>query len=116
MHTVSYSIPGDSRSAAHTPARDGALVAEIGELLRASVRSLPSSTLASPSLRAQALVAPMGRLCATARRKELPIEMLIVALKQSWATLPEVRAYIGDGHSEVLTTAITVCIEEYYRR
>jgi hypothetical protein len=50
-----------------------------------------------------------------ARDKRLHAEQLLVQLKETWSTLPEVRA-MTDAAEQVraLQRVVTMCIKEYY--
>jgi hypothetical protein len=91
-----------------------ALAREARTILRAivdehSVPTLVSSRSWPPPLRGQLAI-----LCAQAKRDTVPIEQLVVSVKQAWRSLPQQRIRLGDLGGEVLTAVVTVCIEEYF--
>lgn len=54
-------------------------------------------------------------MCVDARRHQLRAEQLVVIIKQAWNSLPAIRLHSAPmGREQVLGTAITMCIEEYY--
>src|SRR5687768_3636241 len=55
------------------------------------------------------------RLCVLAHAEQMPIERVIVALKEKWAALPEVRRLPRGGENDaVLACVITQCILDFY--
>jgi hypothetical protein len=48
------------------------------------------------------------------RRKGVPIEKLIVAIKLAWASVPEIRLRLGETAPDTLTSMVTACIEAYF--
>jgi hypothetical protein len=55
------------------------------------------------------------RLCVLAHAEHMTIERLIVALKEKWAALPEVRRLPRGGENDaVLACVITQCILDFY--
>lgn len=69
---------------------------------------LPEATVAGVRRETQAM-------CACAREAQLPIERVLVALKQEWHEMPEVRALRRPDAVAVLERVVTMCIDEYYR-
>ena len=59
----------------------------------------------------------LARVAAEARAKGIAAERLLIAFKEIWASLPEVRAAQrarpGE-HTALLQQLVTRCIEEYY--
>ena len=54
-------------------------------------------------------------LSADARAKSMPPEHVLIALKDIWNALPEVRAISDAGHQvSLLQRVVTMCIKEYY--
>lgn len=54
-------------------------------------------------------------VCDDARRRDLRAEQVIVALKETWAVMPEVGALPpGSVRTELLAYFVTLCIDEYY--
>ncbi|HEX6600736.1 MAG TPA: hypothetical protein VF034_15590 [Gemmatimonadaceae bacterium] len=55
------------------------------------------------------------RMSTEARDKRMQAEQLLVQLKETWSTLPEVRA-MTDAAEQVraLQRVVTMCIKEYY--
>ena len=82
------------------------------ELLRAAIAE---QDRASNDERRSRLRVAMRALAVEARRRKLTVVDALVALKVLWPTLPEVRALRHARSSELLATAVELCIEEYYR-
>jgi len=61
------------------------------------------------------LQASLMRLAAQARERNIPPEQLLITLKETWNTLPEVRS-MNDAREQVrlLQRVVTMCIREYY--
>jgi hypothetical protein len=95
-------------------AQDDALVVEATALLRDVVTTRPADELLDPSRSRAAFADAMWKLCSIGRSRRLPIEQILVALKQGWAAMPEVRSGLGEGQSEVLSAAVSECIEQYF--
>jgi hypothetical protein len=55
------------------------------------------------------------RLAVDAREKSMPPEQVLIALKEIWNALPEVRA-MNDTENQIrlLQRVVTMCIREYY--
>jgi hypothetical protein len=85
---------------------DDATVAAVRDALR-----LYLSDDSDPAALQDALV----RMSTEARKKQLQAEQLLVQLKETWSTLPEVRA-MTDAAEQVhaLQRVVTMCIKEYY--
>lgn len=85
---------------------DDATVAAVRDALR-----LYLSDDAQPGALHQALL----RMSVEARDKEMRAEQLLVLLKETWSTLPEVRAMIDTREQvRMLQRVVTMCIKEYY--
>jgi hypothetical protein len=93
---------------------DEALVERAHGLLIDVVNSHPVSVMVDKETRNDAFGLPMASLCAEARLRHLPVERLIVALKVAWTKLPERRIQLGDVATDVLSSAISVCIQQYF--
>ena len=57
----------------------------------------------------------LNRMADEARAKAILPEHLLIALKQLWSSLPEVRS-VGDAEEQtrILQRVVTMCIREYY--
>ena len=54
-------------------------------------------------------------MAADAREKSMPPEQVLIALKDIWNALPEVRAMTDAGNQiRLLQRVVTMCIKEYY--
>jgi hypothetical protein len=111
-----YATPPAFPNADLPPQGDDAVVRKAHDLLLEVVSRSPVLVMIDRDSRGQVFAAPMATLCAEARLRQLPIERLIIAIKQAWATLPELRTQLGDDAAEVLSSAISVCIEQYFSR
>lgn len=103
-------VDGPARGRSHTARGDvGALAALVLENVR---RGSPKATGATlpPDVRAA-----IGDLCAHAHTERIPVERVIVTLKQEWAALPEMsRLPRGGDHDAVLSVVISQCILAFY--
>lgn len=73
--------------------------------------------LASPSAPADARISEaLARICAEARKDQIPAERLLVAFKGVWSSLPEVRQLPGHEAAEEVRDLVSLCIERYYAR
>jgi hypothetical protein len=93
---------------------DEALVRKAHELLADVVTRHPVAVMMDKELRGAVFGAPMATLCAEARERHLSIERVIIALKLAWTRLPERRTQLGDVSTDVLSSVISVCIEQYF--
>jgi hypothetical protein len=100
----------------HAPPRpiDETLVERARDLLADAVNRYPVPTMVDRDTRSGVFGAPMARLSADARLRHLPVEQLIVAIKLAWTRLPELRIQLGDVATDVLSAAVSVCIEQYF--
>ena len=60
------------------------------------------------------LRASMQRICRLAQIRELPVERLVVTMKEAWWDLPEAERVLGHRREEVLARVVTLCIDEYF--
>jgi hypothetical protein len=93
---------------------DETLVQRAHEVLADVVGRYPVSLMVDKATRDDVFAVPMARLCAEARLRHLPVERLIVAIKLAWKKLPERRIHLGDVATDVLSSAVSVCIEQYF--
>jgi hypothetical protein len=109
-----YVTPPASRAADRPTPVDDALVAAARCALVSAIETVPFP--GSVSRRAyQALFArAIESLCVDSRRKAVPIEKLIVAIKLAWASVPEIRLRLGETAPDTLTSMVTACIEAYF--
>ncbi len=62
------------------------------------------------------LQAPLVRMASDAREKTMLPEHVLIALKEVWNALPEVRAMSDAAERiQLLQRVVTMCIKEYYR-
>jgi hypothetical protein len=108
-----FTTPPASR-AADRPTIDDGLVAEARHTLHTALESIPSSATLNRSASQMLFALPMATLCAGTRTRGVPIEKLIIAIKLAWASLAEARLRLGEGAPEVLSGAVSACIEAYY--
>ena len=78
-----------------------------------SVRVALQEYLASGS--STELQEALVQLAADAREKSIPPEQVLIALKDMWSALPEVRVMSDAGNQiRLLQRVVTMCIKEYY--
>jgi hypothetical protein len=93
---------------------DETLVLRARDLLADVVGRHPVSDMVDKETRSDVFGVSMARLCAEAQLRHLPVERLIVAIKVAWTKLPERRIHLGDAAADVLSSAVSVCIEQYF--
>ena len=88
-------------------------IAALRELLLRMTREEPQTGGASHA--SDELRGALRELCDDARRNEVRVEQIVIAIKQGWTTLhsenPRARSA---GPDELLNQVITLCIDEYY--
>ncbi len=73
--------------------------------------------LASPSVPAGARISEaLTRICAEARKEQIPAERLLIAFKSVWSSLPEVRQLPSHEAADEVRDLVTLCIERYYAK
>jgi len=93
-----------------TPARRGELSDAAIDAIRRVVQMQLQSGRENGDLRDAVRV-----LCSEVHRDGLQAEQLIITVKQTWQSLPEVqRIPPGAPRNEILGRIITLCIEEFY--
>jgi hypothetical protein len=60
------------------------------------------------------LRAQLATLTRCAKSENLPVERFLVAVKQAWHSLPQLRLALGAESDEMLTLVVRLCIEEYF--
>ena len=110
----SHATPPDSPLDGHPALIDEALVRRAHDLLEDVVNRSPVAEMMNKCSRAEVFGPSMATLCVDARARQLPIERVIVAVKVAWSRLPERRIQLGDVSTDVLSSAISVCIEQYF--
>ena len=86
------------------------LDAETVEALREALRRYLSDGLLQEPLRAALM-----QIATEAREKDILPEQLLIALKDVWYALPEVRAMTDQSDQvRLLQRVVTMCIREYY--
>ena len=114
MH-YTLTTPPVSRAAERPTPIDDALVADARRLLTGAVASLPTPALLDRQGMQLLFAAPMTTLCLTNAPKNVPIEKLIVAIKLAWASMSEARLSFGESAPDALSSAVTACIEAYFK-
>jgi hypothetical protein len=95
-----------SDSSQNPPSR---LSADTTQRVRAALREYVASESSSGLQHALLLMA------ADAREKSMPPEQVLIALKDIWNSLPEVRVMADTGNQiRLLQRVVTMCIKEYY--
>ena len=86
------------------------LADETVHALREALRRYLSNELTPSPLQAALLL-----VAREAREKDILPEQLLIALKDVWYALPEVRAMTDSGQQvRLLQRVVTMCIKEYY--
>ncbi len=109
----SFMTPPAWRAADRPPQIDDALVVAGRRMLLDTLGAAAGSGMSRRPERA-AFAGPMAAFCAEPRRRGVPVEKLIVALKLAWASLPELRMEFGDAAPDVMAGAVTACIQAYF--
>jgi hypothetical protein len=60
------------------------------------------------------IASALAAICDEARRRQIPAERLLVAFKDIWTSLPEVRRLPPDRAADEIRGLVTLCIERYY--
>ena len=92
-------------------------IAALRELLLRMLRDEPPSSAEVAPRAGDDTRDALRELCDDARRNQVRVEQLVIAIKQGWTSLhterPRVRSAGPDG---LLNQVITLCIDEYYAR
>jgi hypothetical protein len=92
-------------------------IAALRELLLRMLHDEPPSNAEGTPRTSDELRDAMRELCDDARRNQVRVEQLVIAIKQGWTSLhterPRARSAGPDG---LLNQVITQCIDEYYAR
>jgi hypothetical protein len=107
-----YTFPTPPAQQAAPRPPDPVMVAEAQRVLREALGRM--SEYAGRAAYCAALTAPMATLCEEAKRRDLRIEQLIVAVKCAWARRPDARWWRRDADGDLLSLIVTVCIEQYF--
>jgi hypothetical protein len=106
-------LPSENRDAASTSAapRESELSATIRVVLRRALTAKYFAILGADSQ----LHADLRLICRDAKRQNMRVEYLIIALKDAWRALPEARTLPqGSQGQELLSRIISLCIAEFY--
>ena len=106
--------PPASRVADRPPQIDEALVMESRRVLLEVLLSLPPAAMLTREASQSRFAAPMLALRVHPQARDVPIEKLIIAIKLAWNSLAETRLRFGDGAPEVLSGAVSACIQAYF--
>ena len=93
---------------------DDALIAEARRFLSAAVEALPRVSYLDHREARALFSGPMAALCVAAHQRGASIEHLIIAMKLAWGPLTEERQRFGESANDVLSAAVSVCIESYF--
>lgn len=106
--------PSDGTSASDSGTTEKTLSATSISALRFFLQSQHRGALSGLPLRHNDVRRAMGLVCNEVRRRGLPVERLIILLKEQWLTLTD----DGDGGSlksrDALEEIIRTCIDEFY--
>jgi hypothetical protein len=90
-------------------------IAALRELLLLMLRDEPQSAGETQTHASEEAREALRELCDDARRNQVRVEQLVIAIKQGWISLhsehPRARSAGPDG---LLNQIITMCIDEYY--
>jgi hypothetical protein len=90
-------------------------IASLRELLVRMMREAPQSGAGGAGRASDELRGALRDLCDDARRNEVRVEQIVIAIKQGWTSLhsenPRARS---EGPDALLNQVITLCIDEYY--
>lgn len=90
-------------------------IAALRELLLLMLRDEPQSAAETQLHASEEARDALRELCDDARRNQVRVEQLVIAIKQGWISLhsehPRARSAGPDG---LLNQIITLCIDEYY--
>lgn len=109
-----FTTPRASRASDRPAPVDDALIAAVRRVLHDAIGALPLPSNTHPYAHRELFASGVRTLCLDSRRAGVPVEKLIVALKQAWAATPELRIRFGETSSDALTTLVTDCIETYF--
>ena len=90
---------------------------DVGEGTHALVRDLLHEALRAQrggQLPAESVRERTRAMCACAHERGLPIERVLVTLKQEWRDAPETRRLKRFEAATVLERIVTLCITEFY--
>ena len=90
-----------------------AVIAMLSEALRETFRTSIRATEVRELNQAETDHA-LGVAFARARGNDLPVEHLLVCLKEAWAELPEAQKLPPDVRTESLSRIVTACIHAYF--
>ena len=92
-------------------------IAALRELLLRMLRDEPPPNTEESPRTSDGIRDALRELCDDARRNQVRVEQLVIAIKQGWKSLhseqPRVRSA---GPDVLLNHVITLCIDEYYAR
>jgi hypothetical protein len=92
-------------------------IAALRELLLRMMRDEPQSEAEGMARADEDVRGALRNLCDDARRNDVLVEQLVIAIKQGWSSLhsehPRTRAA---GPDELLNQVVTLCIDRYYLR
>ena len=98
----------------HTVDRNPAMTRDAQVMLRNMLGGHSAATLLASRHWPTSLREQMTNLCREARHNQIPIEQLLVCIKRAWRTVPHARIALGEYGEDVLTSLVTICIEEYF--
>jgi hypothetical protein len=59
------------------------------------------------------LRAQLATLTRCAKSQNLPLEQFLLAVKEAWHSLPQLRLALGHESNQMLALVVRLCIEEY---
>lgn len=92
-------------------------IAALRELLLRMLRDEPPTNAEGKPRTGDETRDAMRELCDDARRNQVRVEQLVIAIKQGWTSLHTERPRARSaGPDALLNQVITLCIDEYYAR
>jgi len=92
-------------------------IAALRELLLRMLRDEPPPNAEESPHTGDGIRDALRDLCDDARRNQVRVEQLVIAIKQGWKSLHSERPRVRSaGPDALLNHVITLCIDEYYAR
>jgi hypothetical protein len=90
-------------------------IAALRELLLRMLRDEPPPNTEESPRTGDGIRDALRELCDDARRNQVRVEQLVIAIKQGWTSLHQERSRPRvSGPDDLLNHVITLCIDEYY--
>jgi hypothetical protein len=113
MHDGFITPPASRRAERPAPFDDALFVAAL-RVLHDTLDALPLTAGTHPRGHGEHFAGGVRALSVDCRRAGVPVEKLIIALKEAWASTPELRIRLGEAGPDALTAMVTASIETYF--